>query len=449
MYSKTRHSRTNAVTWRARIVALACALLSMRAFCFAVDASTPPIPFPNAVAMALQHSGVTGIAAINQWRAQEAYKEVRANYIPQLTVGSALGYSLGFPLTLEGSAPSVVNFNSIQSLFNAPLQKYLKAAKIDWQATSFDVRDKRDAVILDTALTYAQLNQLSAKLSTLAEAQTAADKAEYVSQQRFEQGVDSKLDVTRSQLVSARIRLRVAEAQGQADVLRQHLANLLGVPASSIETDPSSMPSLPPISQTDDLSSRAIENSMEVKQAEQKTAAARLRAEGEHKATMMPVADFASQYSYLARFNNYDQYFIRYTPNNLAVGLNVRFPFFNSVQKAKAEEAKADAMMAAKQEDLAKERIRENTVQLQRSLRQLAAARDVAKLEWEVSQGDLDGVKEKVQLGQANVRDEQNGELDSDDKHAAYLDTEFELSRAELQLMRLTGELENWAIPTP
>ena len=51
----------------------------------------------------------------------------------------------------------------------------------------------------------------------------------------------------------------------------------------------------------------------------------------------------------------------------------------------------------------------------------------------------------EVQLGQANVRDEQNAELDS----AAYLDTEFELSRAELQLMRLAGELENWAVPTP
>jgi hypothetical protein len=33
--------------------------------------------------------------------------------------------------------------------------------------------------------------------------------------------------------------------------------------------------------------------------------------------------------------------------------------------------------------------------------------------------------------------------------HAAYFDAEFELSRAELQLPRLTGELENWAIPSP
>lgn len=426
-----------------------CALLFMREFGIAADAPATPIPFRNAIDLALQHSGVMGIAAINQWRAHQAYLEVRNNYIPQLTVGSALGYSYGFPLTLEGSAPSVVNFNSLQSLFNVPLQKYLKAARIDWSATSLEVQDKRDAVILDTALSYEQLNQVTAKIAALTQAQAAAEKAESVSEQRLQEGVDSKLDVTRSQLVAARIRLRIAEAQGQSDVLRQHLSSLLGVSPDSIAVDPASIPTMPDISQDAGLPTKAVDNSLAVKQAHAKAASAGLRAEGEHKATMLPVADLASQYSYLAKYNNYDQYFAHYTANNLAVGLNIRFPFFNSVQKAKAEEAKADALMAGKQEELTKENVREDALKLQRSLRQLAAARDVAKLEWEVSRGDLDAVKSRAQTGQANVRDEQNAELDTDDKHAAYLDAEFELSRAELQLLRMTGELENWAVPSP
>jgi len=451
MHPKPRRSKTeaNPVTSYARVAALACALCSIPGTCRAADPPATPIPFRNAIELALQHSGVMGIAAINQWRAHQAYLEVRDNYIPQLTVGSALGYSYGFPLTLEGSAPSVVNFNSIQSMFNVPLQKYLKAAKIDWRATSLDVQDKRDAVILDTALSYDHLNQLTAKINALNEAQKAAEKAQFISEQRLQEGVDSKLDVTRSQLLTARIRLRIAEAQGQTDVLRQHLSNLLGVPADSIAVDPASIPAMPIISQDEDLPAKAVDNSLAVKQAHQKTDAANLRATGERMATKLPVADLASQYAYLAKFNNYDQYFLRYTSNNLAVGLNVRFPFFNSVQKAKAQEAKADALVAGKQEELTKEKVREDALQLQRSLRQLSAARDVAKLEWEVSQGDLEAVKGRVQTGEANNRDEQNAELDSDDKHAAYLDAEFELSRAQLQLLRLTGELENWAIPTP
>jgi outer membrane protein TolC len=409
-------------------------------------ADPSPLPFRNAIELALEHSGVMGIAAINQWRAHQAYNELRANYIPQLTVGSALGYSYGFPLTLEGSAPSVVNFNSLSTLYNVSLRQYLKAAKLDWQATSLDIQDKRNAVILDTALSYTQLAQLSRKIDTLTEAQKAAEKAQFVTQQRLDQGVDSKLDLTRSELVAARIRLRIADAQAQSDVLRQHLSSLLGMPADTIQVDPASVPEVPLISQEDDLPSRAVDNSLAVKEAHEKTAAAELRARGEHEATHYPTADLASQYSYLARFNNYDEYFLRYTANNLAAGLSIRFPFFNPVQRAKAEEAKADAMLAGKQEEQTKEKIREDALQLQRSLRQLAAARDVARLEWEVAKGDLETVNSHVSTGQANPRDQQNAELDVDDKYAAYLDAEFDLSKAELQLMRMTDELEAWAM---
>lgn len=451
MHAKPRRSmmKMNSFASCARAAALACALLAIPELGMAADPPAGPIPFRNAVELALQNSGVMGIAAVNQWRARQAYEEMRANYIPQLTIGSGLGYSYGFPLTLEGSAPSVVNFTSVQSLFNLSLRQYIKAAKIDWHATSLDVQDKRDGVILDTALTYAQLAQLTGKIKALSEAQSAAEKAEFVSQQRLQEGVDSKLEVTRSQLVTARIRLRIAEAQDQSDVLREHLSKLLGLPAAQIAVQPDSMPQMPLISQEDNLEVRAVSNSLAVKFAEEKVASAQARATGEHKALVMPTIDLASQYAYLAKYNNYDLYYRNYTANNFSGGLNIRFPIFNSVQKAKAQQADADALIAQKQVELTKNQVSEDTLKLQRSLRQLSAARDVAKLEWEVSQGDLEGVKGRVQTGNANTRDEQNAELDTDDKHAAYLDAEFELSRAELQLLRLTGELEKWAIPPP
>ncbi|HKD85601.1 MAG TPA: TolC family protein [Terriglobales bacterium] len=447
MHLRPRRSRHKTIGRYARVAALACALTLPATFGFAADSAPNPISFRSAVEMALQHSGVMGIAAINQWRAQKVYQEARANYIPQITVGSGLGYSYGFPLTLEGSAPSVVNFNTSQSFYNPALRQFVKAAKIDWNATSLDTQDKRDSVILDTALSYAQLDQLTAKIKTLTEAQQAAEKAQFVSAQRLQEGVDSKLELTKSQLVTARIRLRIAEAQGQADVLREHLAHLMGVSAESIATEPESIPQLPEMSQDDDLPAQAVENSYTVKLAEQKVASAQARASGEHKAAVMPTIDLASQYAYLAKFNNYDLYYRNYTANNFSGGMNLRIPLWNSVQKAKAQQADADAMLARKQAELTKDQVREDALKLQRSLRELSAARDVAKLEWEVSQGDLESVKSRVQTGVANTRDEQNAELDTDDKQAAYLDAEFELSRAELQLLRLTGRLEGWAKP--
>ncbi len=186
----------------------------------------------------------------------------------------------------------------------------MKAAKIEWKATSFDVQDKRNAVILDASLAYAQLDQLASKIKTLTQAQNAADRAQSITDQRLQQGVDSKLNLTKSQLVTARIRLRIAEAQGQVDVLREHLSALTGLPASDIEVAPDSMPQLPLISQEDSVAARAVDNSPAVHLAEQRVAAQEARAKGEHRGTW-PIIDLASQYAYLAKFNNYDLYYLQ------------------------------------------------------------------------------------------------------------------------------------------
>ena len=450
MPPRPRCFKTNRGGCWVRITILACGLLAAQGHSIADD--TPPhesVTFSRAVDLALEHSGLMAMAALGQIRSQKVYQELHNNYIPQMTIGSGLGYAYGFPLTLEGTAPSLANFTSTQALFNPALKQFIRAAKIDWGATSQDVQDKRNAVILDTALTYAQLEQLTGKVVALTGAQAAAEKAEFVSEQRLQQGVDSKLEVTKSQLLVARMKLRIAEAQGQTDVLREHLSKLIGLSADIITVEPGSMPQLPAISQEDDLSARAAANNPLVKQADQKAAAAEARAKGEHKAATWPTADVATQYAYLARYNNWDVYFRTGTflVNNFTGGLNIRIPVFNAVQKAKAEQADADAMMARKQADLTRNEVGENTLKLQRSLRQLAAARDVAKLEWEVAQGELEAVTGRMENGGANTRDQANARLSVDDKHAAYLDTEFELCRAELELLRLTGELENWAIP--
>jgi outer membrane protein TolC len=413
----------------------------------AKTAASGTISFRQALSLALERSALISIARLNQLRSFAAYKEARNHYIPQFTIGSGLGYSYGFPLTLEGSAPSVVNFNSTQSLFNLSLKESIKAAKIDWKAQSFDIQDKTNQVILDTALTYEQLNNVAEKIATLEKARAAAEKGQYISEQRLQERVGSQLDVTKSQLIAARIRLRTAEAQGQQDVMREHMAKLLGMTPAEIAIAGNTIPELPLISQDEDYSQRAVASSPAVHLAEQKAAAADANAKAEHRGTL-PFADFASQYAYLARFNNYDQYFLKYSADNLAVGLNIKWPFFNYVQKARAQGADADALIAHKQADLTKNQVAENALKLQRSIRQLQAARDVAKLDWQVSQGELDALGPRLQIGTASLRDQQNAELDMNDKYAAYLDAKFLLAQAELQLLRISGELENWAIPT-
>jgi hypothetical protein len=53
------------------------------------------------------------------------------------------------------------------------------------------------------------------------------------------------------------------------------------------------------------------------------------------------------------------------------------------------------------------------------------------------------------QPGQAvTARDVSNVRIQAAEKYSQYLDTSFELDRARLQLLRATGELEAWAMPS-
>ncbi len=409
------------------------------------QAAAEPLSFRRAIELALQHSGTTAVANAEQLRAQQSYNELRDLYLPQVIVGSGLGYTDGFPLSLEGAAPAVFNVTTQQYVLNLANRDYMRAAKTEWNASETQKQDARDQVLLETALTYIQLDQLASSINILRQEAQASTRAEDITGQRVHEGVDSEVELTRARLNSARVRLRAAGLQGSADVLRQRLAQLTGVPAESIETMPESIPDLPAPPPDQDLSAKAVNLSPVVKVAEQQAQAKEFRASAEHK-QLLPTIDLASQFAVLARFNNYDQFFLRFQRNNVTAGVNIRFPILNFSQRAHAEAADAEAAKARHQADSVRHQVSNQTLKLQRAVQQLAAARDVAKLEHQLAQSDVDAVQAKIEAGAATLRDQETTRAAEHDKYVAYLDASFNLQKAELQLLRATGDLQSWAM---
>ena len=111
-----------------------------------------PLPLKRAVELALAHSTTAASANADQQRVFASYREARSQYIPQFILGSGLGKSWGYPLSLEGSAPSIVNLNSQSAIFNPSLRDFVRAAKTDWSAATLQSKDQRNQVIQDTVL---------------------------------------------------------------------------------------------------------------------------------------------------------------------------------------------------------------------------------------------------------------------------------------------------------
>jgi outer membrane protein TolC len=419
--------------------------LSLLVLCSISAAPAQELTFRRAVELALKNSTTVAIADADQRRAQQGYYETRNMFLPQVTLGSGIAYSNGFPLSLENSAPSILNVNTQQFLINAAQREFMRAAKSELSAMTKLGDDRRAEVILETAFVYAELDKLQDSLKALKQQETAAQRVESVTRDRLQAGVDSELEVTRARLGAARVRMAVEQASGQSDVLRLRLSQLTGLPVDSILTVAESIPRLPPVEDRQSLLDKALESSPAIKVAADQAAAKDFRAKGERKA-MLPAIDFAGQYGLLARYNNYDKFFASFQRHNVTVGLVIRFPFLNFAQRARAEAADAESLKARKEAESVKHQVATESLRMQQTVRQRAAAKEVARLEYQIASADALAVQTRVEAGNATLRDQENARLLEQQRYAAFLDATLELDKAQMQLLRSTGELEKWAL---
>jgi outer membrane protein TolC len=412
-------------------------------FCVSSRLAAEPLPLKRAVELALAHSTTAAAGAADEQRVLAAYREARNQYVPQLAIGSGLGKSWGFPLSLEGSAPSILNVNSQSTLFNPSLRDLVRAAKADWQAATVQSQEQRNQVIQETVLNYAELSKWEATVGHLQEEHAAALQTEQMVGRRIQEGIDSPMMQNKAHLTTARLRLRLAEAQGAIDVLRGRLSHLTGLPASAIATAPESLPALPELSPDQDLAGQAPQTSPAVQAADNRARAESLRARGEHRA-LLPSADFAAQYGLLARYNNYDEFFKTFQRHNATIGVVLRFPFWNPAQRARAQAADAVALKAKHEAQAARNQVSEETLRLQRSVEQMAAAQEVADLEYQEAQSSLASLHVRLDAGTANWHDLQEAREQLNQHYNTLQDANFELQRARISLLRATGQLESW-----
>lgn len=405
------------------------------------------ISLRHAVELALQHATGISIATADEKHASASYHELRNNYIPQLNVGAGIGYSDGFPLSLEGGAPSLVNVTVQSALFNLALSDFIRAARDEVKIDALTTKDQRNKVIQDTVLSYAELAKWERRLSSLGETRGAEEKMETAVEERVKAGIDSAMDLSKARLSVARVKLLLAEANGAADVLREHLAKTTGTSSSSFEIDPDSIPALPEAKENGDVAEKSSDQNPAVQAAVEEARAQFLRVQGE-KRSLWPSVDFAAQYANLTTINNYQRFYQpgSFQPNNVTIGAAVRFPFFNLAQHARVQEAEADALKAKKQAEAARNSASEETLRLQRSVVQMKDARDVAELEYEIAQQNVQAVKTRAESSTANLHDLDNAETQANQRFITLQDLTFELERAQIELMRATGDLEGWAL---
>jgi outer membrane protein TolC len=411
----------------------------------AAYAQNEPLPFRRAIELALQHSSGLAAAIADRERAQHSVEEQKYQFIPQVIMGSGLAATYGFPLSIEGSAPTALSVNTQSMLFNPGQLDFIRSAKNELNAANFSAADRRQQVILDTASSYSQLDTVSSSVNVTKQQLESAERAEKLVSDRVQEGIDPQVELTKAKLATARVRMHAADLAGTADVLRMHLAALTGLPANQIITSTESIPPLPEVKPQEEVAAQSSDSSPAVRAALEQANAKELKARGERK-LRFPTVDLAGQYGLFTKYNNYDQYFNKFQRHNATFGVNIRVPLFNASGRAHAAASEAEALRARKDAEGVKQQYSEATLKLQGAVQQLAAAREVTKLEHQLARGDVETAAARIEAGTASFKDQEAARIAEDEKYMNFLNTSFILDQTQMQLLKATGELESWAL---
>jgi len=417
------------------------------------SSATAQVSLYTVVDLALRNSTPVRMAAADVMRATASLTETKDAYIPNLVLGSTLGYSYGFPL----GEPSVFNVTSSSLLFTFSQPDYVRSAKAALQAAQFNLKDSREQVILDASLDYIQLDKGQQMLAALDQEEQCANKLVSIEEDRVLAGVENRMELTRAKLIAARISLKRIHLRNDTDLLKQQLAHLTGLPAASFVTNSQSIPSAPRSLAGIEVDQMATKVNAPSVQAAQQTARSKMYlAFGDSRQIFRPQLAVAGDYSLFAKFNNYDQYFRAFQYNNFGIGIQIKVPLFDAAIKARERTSAADAARAFAQADQARDIADEQISQLQRSMNELTAQQRIAQLQAELSQEQLDAIATQLNSGsgspngpQLSPKDEQQARIQERQRYEDVLDANYSLLRAELSLLRSTGSIEEWAKSGP
>ncbi len=410
-----------------------------------MDASTVgDVSLYTIVDLALRNSRAVHIAEADQQRARAVWMQTRDIYIPNFSVGSGLGYSYGFPL----GNPTLFNVQSQFLAFSFSQRDYIRSAHAATKAATLSLKEARRQVILDASVNYIELNKALAEIQALQQATTDADKLVSVVQDRLDAGLESKMDLTEAKLTRAQIQLQEIQLEDHADEIRQHLSGLTGLDANAITPAASSVPPLPDLDFQGLLSK---ETSAPAVQAAFATADARLyNAWGDAKARSRPTVLGVFEYSRFSSFNGYQNYYLAFQANNIAIGIQATWPLFDQTLRDKAQQSAAIAKHDRQQAELAKIQNSEGNLALWHGLKELEAQEQVADLQQQLAQDTLTATVTQMNQGGTNgqpltPQQADQYRVEERTRYVGLQDAQFNVTRVKLDLLSAMGDLEDWA----
>jgi outer membrane protein len=418
------------------------AALALIAVSFIARGEVRTMTLRQAVETAIQQNPDIALSRLDEEKARQAIRLARDPFYPRLVAGSGLAKNWGFPMSIEGSAPSVVQAKVIADVFNRPQNYAIAQAKENARASALAVGSKRDEVAYRVASLYLDAER-SARVLVLAQKDLESQqKVLETVQAQVREGRALPLAEKAAALAVARARQVAATLEDDQLAAETALAIGLGLSASDRVRPLQEERAAPPLpSSPEQAIEGAIESNKELRRLESQMISKQLEVRGA-RAARLPRVDLVAQYGMLARFNNYDEFFRAFQRNNGQLGVSFQIPLFaGPAVSAQAAQAQADVSRLKIELNNTRNRLASDLQQSFRDLRKAEGAAEVARLDLDVAREQLSVNLAQMQEGRLTLRQVEETRVVENQKWMAFYDAEYAMEKARWNVLRLTGRL--------
>jgi outer membrane protein TolC len=396
----------------------------------------------EAVDLALRQNPDLLLARLDEQKAALGVEAIREPLAPRLVVGSGLAYTTGFPMTIDGSAPAVVQARAIRSLYDPQRGYHMAQAREMVRGAALGTAQAREDVALRTAVLFLDLERAVKSREIAARQLEHQRRIEAAVRLRVEEGRELAVEGKRAAVNVARARQRVQSLEGEARTLGQALAQVLGLePGSTVAPAGEERMELSAPESEEDAVEASLRENPEIRRLESLEAAKALEAKG-HRAAKRPRVDLVAQYGLLARFNNYDDFYLKFQRHNGQFGAAIQVPLFaNAADEARAAQAEVEARRVRLTIASVRSRIEADTRAAWQKAAEAGMAREVARL-------DLDAAREQVSVtlaqyeeGRASARQVEEARLAEEERWHGWHEARYQIEKARLELLKQTNAL--------
>jgi len=418
-----------------RTLTLACCAAALRA-------EMHTMSLRQAVERALQQNPEIAMARLDEVKAQAAVRVQKDPFTPHVYLGSGLAYTNGFPMSIDGAAPSVVQGRASQFLFNRQQSYVVARTREEARGAGIAASAKKDEVAFRTAMLFVDAERAARAGEMARQEVESSQKVLATVANRVQEGRELPIESKRAALNLARARQIAGSLDADRETAETSLAIVLGYAADDRVHPAAEERPAPPLPPSEEAAvERALQSSNDLRRLESQIAAKGLEGRAA-KAARLPHMDLVAQYGLFASFNHYQDYFLHYQRNNGEVGASFVLPLLlGTGVSAAAAEADAEASKLRIQLANTRNQITADTHRGYRDLRQTEAQRDVARLDLEVAREQLSVSLALLQEGRILLSQVEESRIAESGKWIAFYDAQYAVERARWSLARQTGDL--------